>query len=150
MLDQQRCVRWAIEDREQNARRRLREKEMQEHQDITEFNLRRINIVTDDVMEEVLRRYRVEGLFGLPARKDPTRDGDPLYPYTSVDKRAKEIIREVVIEMKGEVGAEIVREVEELEQILIRHGSITSEMLREKGLIKTNTLHVEVADDEYD
>lgn len=126
---------WAEQDHQQQLRNAQKRREEREQEEILAFNLKRIDIVTDEVMEEVLRRYRVEGLMGLPARKDPTRDGDPTYPFLNTDTRAKEIIREVVIEMEGEVGARIVEEVKKLEQLLVRHGDVTAELLREHNLL---------------
>lgn len=67
--------RWAARDVKSEARRKERYQMLREHQEINGFNMRQIEIITDDVMEEILHYYRIEGLFGLPPRKDPTRDG---------------------------------------------------------------------------
>lgn len=82
----------------------------------------RHRMVTSDVLSRVLLRYRGEGL-QLTSRNDPTHDDDPLCPYLNWNQRAKEIIRDVVIERKGEEGRQVVKEVEELEELFKEAGT---------------------------
>lgn len=126
---------WAEQDHQKRFREAQRQRQRSEQEEILAFNLSRVDIVTDDVMEEVLRRYRIEDLRGRSARNDAMRNGDSLYPFLNTDTRAKEIIREVVVEMKGEAGAKIVEEVRRLEQLLVQHGDVTAELLREHKLL---------------
>lgn len=90
---------------------------------------RRQSVMTEDVLEEILSRYRQERL-NLTARTDPTHHDDPLYPFVTWNPRAKAIVREVVLEKKGELGKEILKEVDELEQrvLAIRPSEVASEV----------------------
>lgn len=116
-----------------DERRERRNQQHQENQQgvrgyIHEFRMatkamkRRHRAVSEDVLMHILARYRAENL-SLTRSNDPTHDHDPLYPYLNWNQRAKEIVREVVLERKGEFGRQVVEEVKELERQLLENDS---------------------------
>lgn len=111
-------ARWATRESEKNRKSAINRQFFEDMERADESKERRYRPVREDVLLMILLRYRVEGL-QLRTNNDPTYGDDPLYPFLNLNKRAKEIVREVVMEKKGDFGRQVVREVEDLEQELI-------------------------------
>lgn len=110
--------RWAANEAQMEISRERTRRENEGMRRQGESQSRRFRVVTEDVLAMILLQYRSEGL-SLSQNQDPTFDPDPLYPYLNWNRRAKDIVWEVVIEKKGEFRKQVVKEVEELEQQLM-------------------------------
>lgn len=107
--------RTAVLQQQMEERRQRMRAWINDHKANARAKRRRYKVVTQDVLMHVRLRIGTEGL-SLTRNTDPMYDDDPLFPYFNWDTRAKQIVREVVVERKGEIGIQVVAEVEEIER----------------------------------